>query len=87
MPNTASAAKEIRKGEKRELRNLRVKRNIKDLTKKSLRAIEMKSDDVVPQVKATFKALDKASQKGILKKNTVSRRKSRLAKRLNAMAS
>jgi len=87
MPNKASAAKEIRKGKKRELRNLRVQRNIKDLTKKAMRAIEAKAEDAVPKVKMTFKALDKAAQKGIMKKNTVSRRKARLARLLNAMFS
>jgi len=35
----------------------------------------------------TLKALDKAARKGVIKKNTANRRKSRLHKRLNKIAS
>lgn len=86
MANTQSALKEVRKGSKRAVRNLRVKREVRDLTKKSLKAIEDGNADAKDLVKQTVKRLDKAGKQGVLKKNTVSRKKSQLMRALNATA-
>jgi small subunit ribosomal protein S20 len=83
MPNIESAKKELRKSVKRNARNSNIEKNLKDLVKKSRKAIETKDAKAKELVAKTMKALDKAAQKGIIKKNTCDRRKSRLHKKLN----
>ncbi|MFA4941700.1 MAG: 30S ribosomal protein S20 [Patescibacteria group bacterium] len=83
MPNIESAKKELRKSIKRNARNSNVEKNLKELIKKSRKAIEAKDGKAKDLVAKTMKALDKAAQKGIIKKNTRDRRKSRLHKKLN----
>ena len=86
MPVRKAQIKSLRKSKKRALVNKAVKTNIKDLTKKSRKAIEAKKDDAQKLVRNTTKSLDKAAQKGIIKKNAAARKKSRLMKRLNKVA-
>ena len=83
MPNTASAGKELRKAVKRHARNLKIENNFKSLIKASRRAIEAKQADAKELVAKALKALDKAAKQGVIKKNTGSRKKSRLHKKLN----
>jgi len=83
MPNTLSAKKELRKNIKRQARNKKIKDNLKDLIKKSRQAIATKNAQAKELVAKTLKALDKAAQKGVIKKNTCNRRKSRLQQSLN----
>jgi len=83
MPNTKSAKKELRKSKKRQVYNKQIKKNIKDLIKKSRKAIEAGDEQAKELVAKTLKALDKAAQKGVIKKNTRDRKKSRLHLRLN----
>lgn len=83
MPNTKSAKKELRKNVKRQIRNKKIKDNIKMLIKKGRKAIDVKDAQAKELVAQTLKALDKAAQKGIIKKNTCDRKKSRLHQKLN----
>jgi len=83
MPNTLSAKKELRKNIKRQARNKKIKDNLKDLIKKSRQAIAAKNAQAKELVAKTLKALDKAAQKGVIKKNTCNRRKSKLQQSLN----
>lgn len=83
MPNTKSAQKELRKSKKRAIHNKKIKEEVKTLIKKSRKAIEAKEETAKDLVGKTLKAIDKAAQKGIIKKNTRDRRKSRLHKKLN----
>lgn len=83
MPNTQSAKKELRKSAKRQVLNKKVNDNLKGLIKKSRKAIEAGDAKAKELVAQTMKALDKAAQKGIIKKNTRDRKKSRLHVRLN----
>ena len=83
MPNIDSAKKELRKSIKRNARNNNIEKNLKELIKKSREAIAKKDSQAKDLVAKTMKALDKAAQKGIIKKNTCDRKKSRLHKRLN----
>ena len=84
MPNIKSAKKELRKNVKRRAFNNALEAKLKDLIKKSRKAIEGKDAKAIDLVKETMKALDKASQKKVIKKNTAARQKSRLNLRLNA---
>lgn len=83
MPNTTSAKKELRKAKKRQRRNQKIENNLKDLIKTSRRAIESKDAGAKELMLKTLKALDKATQKGLIKKNTRDRKKSRLHKKFN----
>lgn len=85
MPNLKSAKKELRKSKKRQIRNTQINDNLKKLIKNSRKAIEAKDSKAKEPVAQTMKALDKAAQKGIIKKNNRDRRKSRLHTKLNAM--
>jgi len=83
MPITKSAKKALRQNVKRKKRNLRKKRKIKDLIKEVRNLVSQKKTEeakkLLPQV---YKAFDKAVKVGIIKKNTASRKKSRLTKLL-----
>jgi len=83
MPNTKSAKKELRKAEKRTVYNKKIENKVKDLLKKSKKAIETKNQTAQELVKKASKELDKAAQKGVIKKNTCARKKSRLQLSLN----
>jgi len=86
LPNIKSAAKRMRQNEKRRLRNRWFLGRARTFSKKALSAME--SGDVEAaqaRVQEAIKALDKAAEKGVLHKNNVARRKSRLMKRLHAL--
>ncbi len=78
MANTKSANKEIRKSTKNAAYNKKIKDNVKSLVKRSRKAIEAKDPKAGELVMTTLKSLDKAAQKGVIKKNTKDRKKSRL---------
>lgn len=82
MANSKSAIKALRQSDKRAVRNLNVKTNIKFLTKQTKQRAAQKDAKSEESLKQTIKALDRAAQKGIMKKNTVARRKSRLIKQI-----
>jgi len=86
MPNLEAAKKDLRQTKKRTVRNSLIKTNIKDYIRQSRKAAEKK--DLVKTeeyVNLAIKALDKALKNNIYKKNTVSRRKSILMRRLNSV--
>jgi small subunit ribosomal protein S20 len=83
MPNTKSAKKELRKNVKRHVNNKKVKENIKTLIKKSRKLIDQKDEKAKELIIKTTKAIDKAAKKGIIKKNTGNRKKSRLQLKFN----
>lgn len=82
MPHTKSAAKNLRKSEKRKAYNRVVKRDVK-IQVKALESAIASGGDMVKELTNTYSRLDKAAGKGVIHKKTASRRKSRLAKRLN----
>jgi len=86
MPNRPQAKKALRKSAKRAERNLMIKQDLKTLIKKTKQAIEAKDAKVGEMLKQVQKSIDKAVQKGVIKKNTGSRKLSRimaLQKRVN----
>ena len=81
MPITKSAKKSLRKNERKRSLNSMHKKKIKDLTKKILLLISQnKKEEAKEILPKAQKAIDKAARKNIIKKNTASRKKSRLAK-------
>ncbi len=85
MANSASARKRIKQNERDRGRNRARKSALKTETKKFLDAVDSGETQVAIDALSTVqKTLDQVAAKGTLHKNTVARRKSRLAKRLNA---
>jgi len=86
MPQKKHAIKAIRQSDKRYAVNHSAKENIKYLTKQTLKLAESKDAASDDKLKATIKAIDKAAQRKVLKKNTAARKKSRLIKMLKTIA-
>lgn len=85
MPHTRSAKKNLRKSEKRRLRNRATMRSIKEQIKSLLDAVRGGNrEEIQKQYNLTAKKLDKAAAKRILHPNTAARRKSRLARIIRA---
>lgn len=84
MANTASARKNVQKSNRRTLVNVARKTAIKTAIKKALSAIDGGSADK-EQINALLSdvaaQLARAQSKGLLHKNTVARRMSRIARR------
>ena len=84
MANLRSAIRDIRKSRKRAERNQSVKSAIKTFVKKTRVAIANGDENAAELLSQTSAAVDKAAKRNIIHKNAANRRKSRLAKRLNA---
>jgi small subunit ribosomal protein S20 len=81
MAITANAKKAHRASLKKHVFNVRRKRVLASTTKDVKKFItEGSKTEATTSLSAAFKALDKAAKRGIIKKNTASRKKSRLAK-------
>ena len=74
MPIIKSAKKAARQAEKRTANNQLIKKNIKAALK------AFKADPTAENMSKAQSEYDKAAKKGLLKKNTASRRKASLAK-------
>ncbi len=83
MANIKSQIKRNRQNEKRRLRNRVYRGAARKAIKRARLAIAQGDLEAAREaVKVAVKRLDKAAEKGILHKNNVARRKSRLMKRL-----
>lgn len=81
-----SAPKRHRQSERRRLRNKSVKSVLKGLTKKlHLSITGQDREGAKTALTGVIKTLTKASSKGVIHKNTASRRISRLTKRANQL--
>ena len=86
MATHASALKRARQSEKRRLRNKMVKSAIKTHAKKVLLAVEEKNHaNASGAFKNAVPAMQRAASKKVLHKKAVSRKISRLAKKINAL--
>ncbi|MDD5952029.1 MAG: 30S ribosomal protein S20 [Oscillospiraceae bacterium] len=84
MPNIKSAKKRVKVIATKTERNKAINSALKTDIKKANVAIETNADNKAEAVRVAIKAIDKATAKGILHKNTAARKKSSLAKKLNA---
>ena len=88
MAHPKSSKKRVYIGERNRIRNQAIKSRVKTFVKKVLVAVDANNvDEAKTALSVAYKELDKAVTKGILKKNTVSRKKSRLAAKVNSLAS
>ena len=86
MPNIKSAIKRVSVIEKKTLRNNMIKSGYRTAVKKCEEAIsagDVKNAEVL--FSTATKKLDQACSKGVIVKNTAARKKSNLAKKLNAI--
>ncbi len=85
MANIKSAEKRNRQSEKQRQRNSQVKSSIRTAEKKVRKQLEGQSKGNVPALFKEFvKKIDTAARKGIIHWKTAARKKSRLAKKVNA---
>lgn len=86
MPNIKSAIKRVNVIETKTLRNNMIKSEYKTAVKKFQTAVaDGDKEKATEALKLATKKIDGACSKGIIKKNTASRKKSSLAKKLNVM--
>ncbi|MBP2033022.1 small subunit ribosomal protein S20 [Clostridium algifaecis] len=86
MANIKSAKKRIKVIQTKTLRNKIIKSSLKTTIKKFLTAVEAKNvDEAKVTYIASARALDKAASKGVIHKNKATRKKSRLAAKLNSL--
>ena len=87
MATSRSSRKRIRQNRRRNLYNRGVKSSVKTGIKRFLEAVEAKNVETAKkEFVAAVAELDRAGTKRILHPNTVSRRKSALALKLNALS-
>ncbi len=79
MPNIKSAKKRVNVIAKKTLRNKMIKSNLKTTIKKA------DAEKTPEAIRLAIKKVDQACAKGIMHKNCAARKKSQLAKKLNAV--
>ena len=86
MPNIKSAIKRVSVIETKTLQNNMVKSEYKTAVKKFEAAVlEGNKEKATELFKVATKAVEKAANKGVIKDNTASRKKSSLARALNTL--
>ena len=86
MPNIKSAAKRVKVTARQRSVNVSRHSNLKTFIKKAFASITAGKPEAQADLIQAVKKIDKAAGKGVIHKNQAARRKSRLAKKLNAMA-
>lgn len=80
MPITQSAKKAIRGSLRKKAFNDQRRRVMKEIIKKIEKIAKTDKNQAVKMLSSAFQAIDKAAQKGVIKKNNAARKKSRLSK-------
>lgn len=84
MAITKSAKKALRQSIRRRARNLPYREKIKSLLKEARNLVSQKKvEEAKSLIAKIYQALDKAAKKGVIKKNTASRKKSRILNLIN----
>lgn len=86
MPNIKSQKDRVVQAKKEAAHNKAIKTNLKTVIKKADAAIDSNAADKEAAMKTAISAIDKAQSKGVIHKNTASRKISRMAKRANKAA-
>jgi small subunit ribosomal protein S20 len=86
MPQSKSAAKRLRQDEVRRQRNRSVKSTLKTQNRTFLDQINGgEKENATIELNKVYSSLDKATVRGVIKKNTAARKKSQLARKLNSI--
>ncbi|OHD21813.1 MAG: 30S ribosomal protein S20 [Spirochaetes bacterium GWB1_59_5] len=82
----SSAEKRHKQDEKRRVQNKKVKSSVRTAAKRVVTAAHAKDKDLaVSTLKDMIKQIDTAAGKGIIKKNTAARKKSRMQRLVNVL--
>ncbi|MCI5910797.1 MAG: 30S ribosomal protein S20 [Oscillospiraceae bacterium] len=84
MPNIKSAKKRVKVNNTKAALNKARKTNLKTVIKNAENAIANSADNKQETVALALKKIDQAANKGLIHKNKAARKKSQLAKKLNA---
>lgn len=85
MANKKAAKKYVLVTKRNNERNTKYKSLMKTEIKKALTAIESNDENAETIVRSALKQIDKTTSKGIIHKNSASRKKSSIAKKLNSI--
>jgi len=86
VANTKSAKKRVLIIRKRTMRNKAIRSAVKTAIKKFEMALKVKpAEEARELLRQAIRALDKAVTKGVIHKNTASRKKSRLTRKFNSV--
>ena len=80
MPITQSAKKAIRGSLRKKAYNDQRKKAMKEIIKKIEKIAKTDKAEALKMLSDAFQAIDKAAQKGVIKKNNAANKKSRLSK-------
>lgn len=84
MAITKSAKKAIRNSARKRVFNVRRLEEMRGVTKDIKKLLkEKKKDEATALLPKVYKAIDKTAKKGVIKKNTAARKKSRLVATIN----
>ena len=87
MPNIKSSIRSVKTDAERRAKNAPVKAAVRNASRKVVALTETAAkEDAQATLAVASGLLDKAALKGIIHKNAAARKKSRLAKKVNAMA-
>ncbi len=84
MPNIKSAKKRVKVISAKTLQNKMIKTNLKTVLKNADAAVTAGAEDKEAAIRLAIKKVDQAAAKGIMHKKNADRKKSQLAKKLNA---
>lgn len=84
MPNIKSAKKRVKVNKTKAAANKARKSNLKTMLKKADIAVSTGAADKEEAIRVAIKKVDQACAKGLMHKNAAARKKSQLAKKLNA---
>jgi len=85
VANTRSAVKRMKQSEKRRQRNRATRSTIRSTIKAARSALMAKTGDAKTAVHDAIRTLDRAVTQGVMHRNTVARKKSALARKLNSL--
>jgi small subunit ribosomal protein S20 len=83
MPIKESAKKALRQAGRHRVLNLARAKAVKDIVKKIKKLAQTDKEEAKKLMATAYQAIDKAARRGVIKKNTAARKKSRLMKFLN----
>ena len=87
MPQIKSSIRSVKTDAERRAKNFAVKSSVKTAVRKTVEtAAAGKVEDATNLLAKAASTIDKAASKGVLHKNAADRKKSRLAKKVNAAA-
>ena len=80
MPILASAKKSLRVSERKRVVNDARRKTMREAVKNVTKLAKGSKDEAKKNLSLAYQAIDKAVKRGVMKKNTASRKKSRLSK-------